>query len=236
MFAQFCGGIPLSTTTTLAYAAGVVGEYSKDALIERSDDVTQRILFASSLVTMALLSVARPRLLCFSAYALLVTSFYAVRVPGTRNLTIKTAFPLSKTLFVPIMHGAWFSAVAQIDSSDATQWRGVQLVMLSQLLASCLFDLKDEEDDRRKGCVTVATLLGARQAARVVAWSSAAVAAGCLVFVRPGDVSAPACITFACVSAAAFAGATGCVIQRAPFLLCVSLSFVLVRLCTDVFT
>ena len=85
---------------------------------------------------------------------------------------MKTAFPLSKPLFVAMLHCIWAHDVMRgVLSAYATAW-----LLVFEFMASSILDFKDEEEDARAGVLHVDRLRRRRgrapYAARLV-WTGA---------------------------------------------------------------
>ena len=177
LFARFCG-VELSLAEQVAHAGGVLGEYAKDALLDRKHDTIKQGVFVSAvLATLGLGLLVDNRFLWNASVMLLFTMFYAIRVPGTHGLCVKTAFLCSKTVFVGALHALWVPCTAGLDpATNRTHAFGVWIIFQSQSLLSGVFDLDDEASDRAKSVRTVATALGASRASSVIALVSGSLA------------------------------------------------------------
>ena len=173
MYIVLCG-IPFpAAPRIMAYVAGILGEYAKDALLDANDaarTVQKSVMFTTSIIVMTSVAACYdPWVLWHSVVALTITAGYAVPVWPGSTLCVKTIFPCAKNVFVPAVHVFWIVSVL-VDEGEASRYaEGLLYFFVSQALLTVLFDLNDVEEDRRKGVQTLATLVGTNTASGIVA-------------------------------------------------------------------
>jgi 4-hydroxybenzoate polyprenyltransferase len=182
-----------------AYVAGVVGEYSKDALLDGGNKQLPLSNFLLSIGITSIVAISRPRVVLDCILMLLVTAFYAVPIPGTRNLCMKTAFPCSKNFFVPLVHVLWLWLMADLTPAHPAYWESAAKLFSTQMLMTCLFDLKDVDADQKKQVTTIATMFGREVAAVLIAFASACCIALTWVWSSSTGGAAASCIIYVAI-------------------------------------
>ena len=180
----------VSPMPLLTWTSGIFVEYSRDALHDARPythewkSLVVNIGFGIGIITVCSLIHDLSYIATCLSMAV-ATAFYSRPLwPG--GTSIKTAFPLSKTIFVGGVHGFWFrSFFAACDPIDVVH------VTVTNVFTSALLDLKDIEDDTRAGVATIGTLLGHELACRCMLVASLLFASTCAVH---GHV--PAMFTF----------------------------------------
>ena len=148
-------GRTLGALPAIAAACATCMVYAYD----RVDDVNLRHVQGSILL------VARASLIGFMIIALqhprlseaIFAQFYGKRIPYT-NVRIKSMFPCSKTVFVPIMHVLW--AILVSDQGTTTD-QSVAVAMFAHfVILNVHMDIKDIKQDTEERTITFATILG----------------------------------------------------------------------------
>ena len=149
-----------------AWLAGMLAEYGKDALVDARDTTSRRaawLQFVGGSSVVAYVSTYSSHYTLASLRALALTACYARPLPGT-SVCVKTAFPLSKPLFVAMLHCIWAHDVMRgVLSAYATAW-----LFVFEFMASSILDFKDEEEDARAGVRTLVVCAGAEGARRTL--------------------------------------------------------------------
>lgn len=150
-----------------ASGMGCSAVYSYDRLSD-TDRIGRKIILcimACMSMGMCIIGLEHTYLIPNAVLLSIPTSFYTHKIPGI-GMSIKNAFPLSKTLFVPLVHVSWWMIVNNVDplALIETHASSVFCMYMHFLLVNVSMDLKDLEEDQRNGVVTIPGLLGSLKA------------------------------------------------------------------------
>lgn len=145
MIAAACG---TGLTYILDHMHGSNGGYSTTGVLQ----VAEMGILASVLV--ACMCVDPGLVVAFAGFVA-VAAFYDTNVPYL-GVRVKNLFPYAKTLFVPGMHVAWCYTMAGFVPPMAP----AALMFWDYVHLNVCMDIKDVEDDRAKGVVTVPNTIG----------------------------------------------------------------------------
>ena len=143
----------------LAATFATTAVYAGDRIEGKHASVRSQLLLTVVVNTVAFFAVAvpwSPHLIWSAAKLIPVAVFYGTPIPGT-GVCLKNLFPCSKTVVVPAMHVAW-SVMASRVVAPAPE--AVMAMWLHFVALNVLMDLKDVQEDRACGTVTVPTLFG----------------------------------------------------------------------------
>ena len=175
MWVLHAGG-NLSYLRTLAVGSGAWATYEFDHLGEESfNSSPSRIQAYTILVlnTCIVLAAASfdTHIFYVASIFMALAAFYDCPVPYF-GIRIKRLFPCSKTIYVPAMHAGWTFAMSETPLHGPT----VLLLFLSYACLNVAMDIKDIDDDRKKGVITIPTLVGPDVTLRVLQVASTATA------------------------------------------------------------
>jgi 4-hydroxybenzoate polyprenyltransferase len=141
-------------------------------------------------------ALLRPLVAAHTAAAAAVCVWYAVPIPGVGR-RIKNLFPLSKNVFVGLVHAYWVAACSGAWPATAERAAFFGFAAFSVTQSTVFMDVKDVDGDARAGVVTLPTLLGAAPALRCLAHAYGAAAA---ISTAAALVAAAAPTPFACLA------------------------------------
>jgi len=123
-----------------------------------------------------------------------------VLFPRVVRMPIKRMFPLSKTVFVPTVHLAWMSIVL----GRVPPLRATLALVIHCACPHVHNDIKDVQEDRSKGVVTLPTLVGVDSTRRIIVSTYIVLATGAFRFGM--DELVTPCFVVACAQTACVLG------------------------------
>jgi GMP synthase-like glutamine amidotransferase/4-hydroxybenzoate polyprenyltransferase len=162
------------SATALVYMADrmIVQEEDVDAdhphLRHARSSTSTMFLFLFSMIW-AVCAWFRPANMLYTVLFSLVCVWYAVPIPyvGRR---IKNLFPLSKNVFVGLVHTLWALACHRVRPEKTGDYLTLAFATFSVTMSTMFMDVKDVEGDRRAGVFTLPTALGPWSALRAMAF------------------------------------------------------------------